>query len=197
MDANFKLEGFETVKKNVRNLPGRLYPDVKKVFQKFAFDLQRVMVIQTKGGALKSRSGALSKGWRPEVGGFNLKTLFSQVSNSVPYAVIHQFGGIVRAVKSKYLTIPLPAMKTASGVARMSARQAIESRKTFFGKSKNGNLILFENRPKTNGGKPRPPLPLFVLKKQVKIPKRLSFFETAERLGKRALVELAKVVNRG
>lgn len=196
MELDLKVDGFEEVRKNVRALPSALFPDVKAIFKSYALQLQGAMVIATKGEQLKSRSGALSKNWVPEIGGFNLKTLFAQVSNGLPYVAIHQFGGTIEAKRSKYLTIPLKAMKTASGVVKMTIGQAIAARKTFFKKSKAGNLILFENRPKTDGGKARRPVPLFVLKKSVVVPKRLMFFETAERLALTVVEKLARVISR-
>lgn len=196
MELDLKVDGFEEVRKNVRMLPAALFPEVKAIFKSYALQLQSAMVLATKGEQLKSRSGALSKNWVPEIGGFNLQTLFAQVSNSLPYVAIHQFGGTIEAKRSKYLTIPLKAMKTASGVVKMTIGQAIAARKTFFAKSKAGNLILFENRPKTDGGKNRRPVPLFVLKKSVTIPKRLTFFETAERLALTVVEKLARVISR-
>lgn len=191
---NIQAKGFEQVKKALRGLPAAMYPKVKAVFKEYAVDLMALMVRTTKGGSLKSRTGQLSKNWRIEVGGFNLKTLFSEVSNSTPYAAIHQFGGVIRAKSAKYLTIPLPAMKTASGVTKMTAQQAFTARHTFIQKTKKGNLVIFENRGKNKKGTYRPPTPLFVLKKSVKIPKRLSFYEIAERLAKRTVDKLRTVL---
>lgn len=78
------------------------------------------------------------------------------------YAAIHVTGGIIRPRKGQFLTVPLSAALTAAGVARFSARQVPGA---FFLRSKRGNLLLVR---RIAGGIE----PLFVLKRQVRIPKR-------------------------
>lgn len=186
MAISAKLEGFEEVKRELKLLKkrGPIFTEVKKLFRLWVQTLMNEMRIKTSGQELKVRTGNLRRNWLPKVGGTSLRTLFASVENATRYIAIHQFGGIIKAVKSRYLTIPLSANKTASGVMRQSARSLINSRKTFFKYSKNKNLILFENRGKNNI------VPMFVLKKQVKIPKRLTFFETADKLAKRLVGRL-------
>lgn len=96
--------------------------------------------------------------------------------NRVPYARIQEFGGEVTPKKAKFLTIPFPGIK---GFAR-------DFKNTFFKKSANGNLILFQNLGKTKTGRRRRTRgvvdiktrkgftirPLFVLKKKVRIDKQ-------------------------
>ena len=95
------------------------------------------------------------------------------VINPLVYARIQEEGGIVKAKKGKYLTIPTRWARTKAGKARGSARDFTG---TFFVKSKSGNLILM--------GKPTPsakdPKPLFVLKKKVKLPAK-HVAQTAEK----------------
>lgn len=74
----------------------------------------------------------------------------------VPYANIHETGGTIRPRISKWLTIPLPAALTRSGVPRGRAR---DFNNTFVRKSKLGNLIIFQKQGN------RRILPLFLLKK--------------------------------
>lgn len=80
------------------------------------------------------------------------------------YLATQEYGAVIRAKRSKYLTIPLPAALDSRGVPRK--RSAREWANTFIKKSKAGNLIIFQKRA---GGI----VPLYVLKKSVRIPKRL------------------------
>jgi len=73
------------------------------------------------------------------------------------YANIHETGGTITPKNVRWLTIPLAAAKTPSGVLRKTARQWDN---TFFAKN-----ILFQKRGKKA-------VPLFALKKSVKIPAR-------------------------
>jgi hypothetical protein len=85
------------------------------------------------------------------------------------YARIHELGGTVVPKKGQWLTIPLPAARTAAGVSRGPARSFPN---TFFKMSKAGNLILFQKDGKKL-------IPLYVLKKSITIPAgRLGFKAT-------------------
>jgi hypothetical protein len=91
-----------------------------------------------------------------------------------PYMRIHAYGGTIRPKRAKFLTVPLDAAKTASGVNRFSARDVIGNpsaygySSTFF-----RNQVLFGVRA---GAGPRVVsegrhvVPLFALKDQVQIP---------------------------
>ncbi len=122
------------------------------------------------------RTGHLSRHIAGDVRGRDLKTLaLRSYIHGTPYARILEHGGVIRPKTAKWLTVPLKAAKTKAGVARASARH-FEG--TFFRRSKAGNLILW--------GLPLPsskePVPLFVLKKQVKIPPLLGFFKVFDRM---------------
>ena len=83
------------------------------------------------------------------------------VGTNLKYAAIHEYGGTIRPKRAKWLAIPLKGALTARGVARGGPR---DFKDTFFAMSKNGNLIMFS---KSMGSI----IPLFALKKEVKIPK--------------------------
>lgn len=81
------------------------------------------------------------------------------------YMNFHERGGIIRAKRSQYLTIPLPAALDGRGVPlRQSAR---DWDNTFVAESRAGNLIVFQKRSRGDI------VPLYVLKKFVRIPPRL------------------------
>lgn len=94
-------------------------------------------------------------------------------TKNVIYANIQDTGGLIKAKKAKYLTIPFPGIK---GVARNFSN-------TFFLKSKAGNLILAQ----ALGGKIKP---LFLLRKSVMIPRSGWFTDVVER----ALPELSTMM---
>jgi len=97
--------------------------------------------------------------------------------HGVPYAAIHEMGGVVKAKSGKWLTIPLEGAKTAVGVTRGKARSF---KNTFFLKTKSGNLFIMQN-PKKKG---KAPIPLFLLRKSVVIPRRSYVLRgTQERIG--------------
>jgi len=84
--------------------------------------------------------------------------------------------------KGRMLAIPLPAARTAAGVARSGP---CNMQGLVLIKSKKGNLLLVKpgaKRKRARGavGAPAPPdfTPMFVLKKQVRIPARLGFATT-------------------
>lgn len=97
----------------------------------------------------------------------------------VPYANIHETGGVIKPVNAKYLTIPLKGamvskMIDVGGYGRVrvygsrlrgGATGARGFNNTFVRKSKAGNLLIFQKKGKTA-------VPIFVLKKSVTIPAR-------------------------
>lgn len=80
------------------------------------------------------------------------------------YLRTHEFGATIRAKKANYLTIPLKAALNPDGTPKR--KKAKDWSNTFVAKSKKGNLIIFR---KVDGGIE----PLYLLKKEVKIPARL------------------------
>lgn len=77
---------------------------------------------------------------------------------------IHEHGAVIRAKNTTYLTIPLEAALNSDGTPKK--RSAREWRDTFVIKSKRGNLIICQRRG-------RRVIPLYVLKKRVRLPARL------------------------
>lgn len=131
---------------------------------------------------LRSRTSALRRSYRSRVvkaqgGGKPLDlTLRATVGNSrtAKYARLQEYGGTINAKAGGWLTIPLKANYTAAGRVRFASAAALRTRKdvkTFLRKSKAGNLIIF--RAFKDEG--RDPVPLFILKKSVKVPPRLNF----------------------
>lgn len=84
-------------------------------------------------------------------------------------AAVHERGATIRAKNVKYLTIPLPAALNSNGTPKRPNARSWPN--TFVQRSRKGNLLIFQ---KQAGGRI---IPLYVLKREVKIPKRLAFEE--------------------
>lgn len=164
---------FNAELKKLRKLPEERFPDIRRAFGRFMGDLQNQMIQQSKGKSVNARSGELSRSWLTMLQGTNLRTLVAEVFTTSKYARIHQFGGVIRPKRAKYLTIPTKFNQTPRGNTRTGARHLVNS---FVKRSKKGNLLIFQSQPSGDIK------PMFVLKKQVTIPKRLTFFEQAEKL---------------
>ena len=128
------------------------------------------------GRILRRRTGTLAKKatWFQRGSKKGLILSLQTDRDITPYAWIHEYGGIIRAKNARYLTIPIPGREgplTPAGVTRKSAAEYIRdpNEETFFAKSRQGNLILF--RKKHSKTRDRV-VPLFVLRKQVKMPQR-------------------------
>lgn len=112
---------------------------------------------------LQKRSGAGLKSLK----NFLVKRTHDDVTGHVrlnKYMTMHEHGGWIRARNARYLTIPLPAALNANGTPKR--RRARDWQNTFVKRSRNGNLIIFQTRG-------RELVPLYVLKKKVRIPMRL------------------------
>jgi len=136
----------------------------------------------TSANKLRSRSGKLEASTKPlpvkEVEG-NYR---AGVQFGTKYAGVHigKAGDkkIIRPKNKQYLAIPLSAAQTAAGVSRGRPLDTGIFGETFIAKSKAGNLIIFGKSVYQRGAKAGQAhgkiVPLFVLKKQVTIPVRIS-----------------------
>lgn len=106
----------------------------------------------------------------------------------------HEKGGVVRAKRAQYLTIPLPAAMDSRGVPLR--KRARDWDNTFVRRSRRGNLIVFRKLPSANEV-----TPLYVLKPSVYIPPRLGMQAVFEKDGLtyfeiKALDEIANMFDR-
>jgi len=124
----------------------------------------------TSGNSLSKRSGTMIADIKNsvEVRGKDLADIEGEIGGPARLS-IHEFGGVIRAKKAKFLTIPLPAALNSDGTPKK--RSAREWDKTFVKQSKKGNLLIFQKRGKDI-------VPLYVLKPKVTIPPRLNMGNT-------------------
>ena len=137
--------------------------------------IEQQLKINISGRILKVRTGDLhdSIGSIVKDTGNQLEGIIgsgARQGNRLPYADIHETGGTITPKNVQWLTIPLRAALTPSGMPRGRAR---DFENTFFAYSKAGNLILFQRKGKKA-------VALFLLKKSVTIPARRYMSITAE-----------------
>ena len=121
---------------------------------------------QLRPPGLHRRSGRLATSFTREVVGHNMATLLMRYGTNVSYAAIHEFGGIVKPIRGKWLTIPLKLNKTPDGQMRQSLRSFPVVK---FVRSKKGRRQLIA----LAGPDAEHLKPMFVLVREVKIPARL------------------------
>ncbi len=128
---------------------------------------------------LYNRSGRLRGSFKYSVSGEGLAAGLSlTVGSGIPgnYARIQEYGGTIRPIRGRYLTVPLPDNQTATGNPRYeSAARLREGGNTFVTRTKAGNLLI---GLKNGDG---PPLWLWKLVESVTIKPRLGFRDFANR----------------
>ena len=158
------------LKKKFSGLPAGAQSALMGAMTTIGQGLERHVKVNKLGGqALKVRTGNLRRAVFHRVGVTNIAgatdvyVVVGVDLRRAPYGRIHELGGTITPKKSKYLTIPLKAARTANGVARFTARDLIANpgsfgyTGTFF-----RNAVLF-------GKKGKSITPLFALKTSVKI----------------------------
>lgn len=132
-------------------------------------------------------------------------------SRGVIYARIQEMGGVIRPVNARFLTIPMPANRTAGGDIRYkSARAFIATHpgETFFLRTPDGELLLMWRKPtqaarRSIGAKRGEAVALWRLVTKVEIPgpaapnkrraSRFGFFDSWHNLAPKRRAGLARV----
>lgn len=138
-----------------------------------------------RGGKLAKRSGRTLRAIKRSV---KVQGSGSEITGTIGgpfYLHVHENGATIRARKARFLTIPLPAALTSRGVPKK--RRARDWPNTFVQRSKRGNLIIFQKR----GGRL---VPLYLLKKRVRIPRRLGMGATLRKAAPVALDRIGAAV---
>jgi len=192
-----------------------LKQEVLKLLKEGAQRFEREMLTKHLTGptgptSLSVQSGDLRRTLTAGVASFgqNQVRMFAIIGTGLPYAKIHEYGGVVTAKNAQYLAIPLPGMGRKNQVSpRQYPGQLVPIRTRF------GNLILAEILGKTKSGRQKTRtyktgahwtypgskvlnkngelvdlvvegtakstiLPVYVLKESVTIPARMQFRET-------------------
>lgn len=145
----------------------------------------------TPGDKLQNRSGALRRSIDNEFA-TPASLRAATFSRGVPYAAIQETGGTVKPRRGKYLTVPMRGALTNAGVVRKAARpvrgsSGWETAGLVPGAADRRTFILDRGRgPRiyVRGSDGRL-LPLWTLKKQVRIEGRLGFMDAWDNLEER------------
>ena len=149
---------------------------VQKGFKGYSGDPNTGRKLQNRSGALMQRLAVRPSATYPT----DIRA-DSYVAGPLAYAKIQEFGGVIKPKKGKYLTIPLPGARTSNGVTRNSARLVKRGREWHTAQTVPGAAGTKTHiRGKAIGvdGVGGDFLPLYALKKSVKIPARLRFMDT-------------------
>lgn len=183
-DSQFTINSLQlqSIRKSLDAInPSRRDSLIKGMMIKVGAVMERALKdeVSSPKGVLKRRTGRLANSigfqvnnhlgnWQTEIGS-GVRT-----GNRVSYANILETGGIIKPKKSRYLAIPLTAALTKSGAPKKSSPMQWAS--TFVKRSHAGNLIIFQSQ---SGGRI---VPLYVLKKSVRIPKKEYLSETVRKM---------------
>ncbi len=138
-------------KKSLKNVEGLFDKTPQALFGRLRSDLRAAAIEWEKGiqgrlrgplpgpgrrsNTLHRRTGALARSMRQNVGGRSLPSLNMRLSSAgVPYARLHELGGVITPKRAKFLTIPMPDNMTPAGVTRKSARAALSEGRTGAGR---------------------------------------------------------------
>jgi phage gpG-like protein len=180
-----KIETIE-LEQRIGRITADMLPEVVKLANQMIGQHQRDMTQRLSNGALKRRTGALVRSLRPSYATPERPTATTNVGRGAPYAKAHEFGMTIRPRNRQFLTVPLRNAQTAAGVTRQQAKlrrsgrgfetasliPGAEDTRTFiFTSVGNRKLIAV---PKRGGGV----MPLYLLRKSVRIPERLGFRQT-------------------
>lgn len=146
-----KLEGAVKKTENLKKSAG---PAIKYQLTKFGGLAQKHVIRQVSGGILKTGTGKLRRNIVFQVKLFGNRFSLEIGSRGVVYSRILEKGGVIRPKRKQWLTVPLPGVKG----------RASNYPDAFVIKSKKGNLLIVQKKGRTGL------VPLFVLKKSVKIP---------------------------
>lgn len=185
MRIDGKVEGAEKALVTIRKVPARILREAKRIFTRHTVLLQgyvrqEYLTGGTSEDRLAVRSGALRSSTRALPVEETSGTVNSGLGFGTVYARTHvgPQGQVttIRPVNKQYLAIPLAAAKTPAGVSK-GGPQSGRWGDTFIARSHAGNLIIFGRRVVQKGAKSGMTagkiVPLFVLKKEVKVKTRV------------------------
>jgi len=162
--------------KSLDQLIKGLVPKVVKAVQDnskrlWAHTVSRHLAGGTGTDRLARRSGTLARSTRPLSVTLEGSKVTGGIGFSARYAGVHIGPGgssvTIRPKNRKFLAIPLPAAKTAAGVPRGKPQDGIWG-PTFISKG-----VIFGFSGGTKQSESSKPIPLFVLKRSVVVPRRV------------------------
>ncbi len=161
-------------------------------FRQAAVMVERKLKTNVSGKILKRRTGHFAKSIQSKIS-INNKNISAVIGSGVrtgeraPQSNIHETGGVITPKNVRFLTIPLKENLTPAGVIRFTARELFEDNpgQVFIKKG-----IIFLKKDK--GGI----MPMFVLKRNAKIPERKYLSKTVAQMEKRIMSVLRGSIER-
>lgn len=147
-------------------------PELLRALQRVASTLEQKHGNPWRGGVansgpnLQTRTGASLRSIRQSIKTVVTSGDLIAAEISAAKLSFHEEGGTIRATRSQYLTIPLPAALDQRGVPLRERARAWDN--TFVARSRKGNLLIFRRIP---GAKEA--TPLYLLKTSVYVRPRL------------------------
>jgi len=153
-------------------------------FRQAAVMVERKLKTNVSGRILKRRTGHLAKSIQSKIILSEKNGISAVIGSGVrtnkrlPYANIHETGGVITPKNVRFLTIPLKENLTPAGTARFTARELFEDYPSdvFIRK---GIIFLKKGKDKIS--------PMFVLKKSSRIPQRRYLSKTVGQMRKRVM----------
>lgn len=168
---------------------------ILRAFRQASVVVERKLKQNVTGSILKRRSGHLAQSIESSVYQDGEGVITARIGSGVrsgfrmPYTEVHETGGVITPKKVKYLTIPLKAALSSSGVPRKNS--AREWPNTFVRRTKSGALIMFQKTGK------KTLVPLYILKRSVNIPGRQYMSRTLESTKNYFIMAVRGAIERG
>ena len=198
IDTQKRQRLFKKLEQLAPNQQSRL---LKQTMRIIGLRVENRLKTNVSGPILRRRTGHFtnSMGSRVDSSMFNISVVVGSGVRSgrrkrQPQANILETGGTIKAKRGKYLAIPLPAALTKAGAPRKGKTSPRDWPNTFVNRSKKGNLIIFQKKGKR--ARDQRPTPLYVLKKQVKIPDFMYLTRTRQQTTNGVLRILAMEIER-
>lgn len=144
----------------------RIVPTLERIGATLERDVATTKI--TAGGILEPRTGNLRRALfhRVQGQGTTASVIVGADLSKAPYGRVQELGGTIVPRRAAHLAIPLDAMLTAKGVARMTAREVIANPFALgFSGTFTAKGVIF-------GKLPDQIVPLFALKSSVTLPAR-------------------------
>ena len=165
MNVTIRMMGEEKLVRALEVTGARAH-DLRRPFADAGERIVRRISQRLSGPVLKENTGRLKGSLNHEEKADSLE-VSAGGGPEVDYAAIHNFGGVIRPKKKKFLTIPFPGGPADKPVPL----RASDFTDTFVAKG-----IIFQRKKKVKKAKNAQIIPLFILKKSVTIPARPYMF---------------------
>ncbi len=128
--------------------------------------------------SIESRTEGIGEGIQSIIGSG------ARTGKRLPYANIHEDGGIIKPKKGKYLTIPIETNRRQDGLAKNSAREIIDRFDTFLIPSRKGKVLMAKEK-----GSQERPKPMFAFVDEVTI-KRTNYLSKTLKQNTREVIDI-------